>query len=654
MTDTEPVEVEPVVVEAAEPPPFAEGFETVSLAQWRQLAAKIVNRRRPEDRWLDPAAAEELLQTRTADGLVIDPLYTAESTSVTLGYPGVMPFVRGRRPLRPDTGWDVRQLHEGPDAAASAKAVLTDLERGVTSLWLTLGADGIAPGDLGTVLADVQLDLAPVCVTSADDQGAAAAALTGVWSQRGLADDAARGNLGLDPLGVVASRGGTPDFGPLLDWSRTCLQRYPQVQAIAVDGRAYHEAGAAESEELAALIATGVQYLRHLHDAGIEAADAFRLIEFRLMATDDQFLTIAKLRALRRLWARVGEVCGVPEPQRGAREHAVTSWRMMSRDDPYVNMLRTTIACFAAAVGGADAITVLPFDAAVGLSDDFSRRLARNTQIVLAEESSLGRVLDPAGGSWYVEALTEDLAKAAWAWFQEIETAGGMQAALESGAIVQRLAAVRAETDTRLAHRTAPITGVSTFPDLTEARLERRERPVLESVPGSVTALPRRRDAQVFERLRDRAQATIERTGAAPTALLLCLGARRDYGTRETFTSSLLAAGGIASTLAEVDSAQAAREAATGAPVAVLCSSPKMYGTLGGEVAQAVRDAGVEHLYLAGSAAELGDDADLLDGTVFAGCDAVDLLSTILDRLGAPEAAPLPTPADPTPQGAGA
>ncbi len=182
-----------------------------------------------------------------------------------------------------------------------------------------------------------------------------------------------------------------------------------------VDATIYHDAGASDADELAVATAVGVAYLRALTDAGLSIDEAFAAVEFRFAVTADQFLSIAKLRAARQIWARVAELSGARD--RGQHQHAVTSRAMMTHRDPWVNMLRTTIACFAAAVGGADAITVLPFDAAIGLPDDFARRIARNTHAILHDESSLGRVVDAAGGSGYVETITAQLAEKAWAEF---------------------------------------------------------------------------------------------------------------------------------------------------------------------------------------------------------------------------------------------
>lgn len=622
--------------------PLADGFSELSHEQWQDLVAKVLNRGRPQDRLIDGPAAEAKLRTSTVDGIDIQPLYVADDVERPIGHPGVMPFTRGSGYRPAHVPWGVRALFEDPDPAATKQAIMTDLEHGVTSLWLEVGDHAIRAGDVPQVLADVELDLAPVEVTSATDQAAAADALRGVWRERGVDAATVRGNLGFDPLGHAARTGQSPDPAPMLDAVAECLASYPQVRAVCVDLRPYHDAGAGDVDEIAFAAATGVEYLRRLEERGIAPADAFGQIEFRVNATADEFLTIAKLRALRRVWARVGEACGVPEEKRGARLHAVTSWRMLSRDDPYVNMLRTTIACFGAAVGAAEAITVLPFDTVIGLPDTFSRRIARNTSILLAEESNVGRVLDPGGGSWYVESLTDELARAAWAAFGELEAAGGMTGALADGLVRERIEATTADRATRLAERTLPLTGVSMFPQVDEKALSRTPRPA----PAVGAGLQPRRDAEIFERLRDRSLAYADQRGAPPSVFLACLGPRREFGARETFISALLAVAGIATPRSEGGTPEeiAAKAGEAGAKVAVLCSSPKQYAQSGAAAAAALRDAGVERLYIAGNAKELGEDAGVVDDALFAGMDVVTALTSILDLLQAP--GPDEAPAD--------
>lgn len=612
---------------AAESMALAGEFPQQTHEDWQRLVAGVVNKSRAEDAKLTPEDAEASLRTTLSGGLVVDPLYQRSADAAAIGVPGAMPFTRGTG-LRPaDQPWDVRQLHDDPDANISRAAVLDDLEHGVTSVWVHVGADGVAPGDLAAVLADVKLDMAPVVVSSWDAQGDAAAALQSVL--QGSPDVHGKGNYGLDPLGAAARTGAAADLAGLAGAVES-LSGIPGMRAITVDARVYRDAGASAVDEVAYAVATGVAYLRALADAGVDAATAFGQIDFRVSATADQFLTIAALRALRRLWARVGEVCGVPEPERGARIHAVTSQRMFTRDDPWVNVLRSTLATFGACAGGADAITVLPYDTVAGLPEKFSRRLARNTQIVLADEANVGRVADPAGGSYYVEHLTADIAHGAWSAFQEIEKAGGMAAALASGSVAARIRSTRDEDGARLATRRLPITGVSMFPLTGEQPVARRQRAALAV---SDKALAPQRDSVMYESLRNRAGAYAAAHGSAPSVALVALGARRDFGARETFASNLLAAGGVTATLYEGESA-AADAAAAKPEVVVIASSPKGYAAHAAAAVEALRSAGIPRVLVAGRARELGETS--VDGEIYDGMDVVAFLSDTLDRLGAP------------------
>ncbi|CAN7164897.1 methylmalonyl-CoA mutase subunit beta [Knoellia sp. LjRoot47] len=514
---------------------LAAHFPERTQAEWRDLAAAVVNKGRPEDQHLDADAAVASMRTHLAGGIEVEPLYTRPTDPAPLGVPGAMPFTRGRALRDADVPWDVRQVHDDPDAAATRAAVLADLENGVTSVWLHVGTDGLAAGDVAEALADVRLDLAPVVVSSWDDQTAAADALYAVLS----GSRASSGNLGHDPIGAAARTGVTADLSPLAD-AVTRLHDHGEVRAITVDTRVHADAGATVPDEIAFALATGVAYLRHLESEGVDVVEAFRHIEFRVSASADQFLTVAALRALRRTWARIGETLGVPERSRGAFTHAVTAGRMFTRDDAWTNILRSTLATFGASVGGADAITVLPFDTVSGLSTPFSRRVARNTQILLAEESNVARVTDPAGGAWAVEALTDEVATAAWAAFQEVERSGGMASALASGLVAQRISDGRAERDAALATRTQPITGVSTFPLAGEKPLERRSRRVLEVSPE---ALESHRDSAVFEALRDRSTAYAERHGHAPRVAVPTLDVPRAADRRIDAVNLLTVAG---------------------------------------------------------------------------------------------------------------
>ncbi len=587
------------------PEALAAGFTAQDRDAWQQLAAAVLNKTRAEDDGLDGPAAERALHRRLEGGLDVAPLYLREDRD--LGVPGAMPFTRGLALRAGTLPWDVRQLHDDPDPARSRAAVLDDLEHGVTSVWLHVGDDGIAASDLPQVLADVRLDLAPVVISATSDQEAAALAL---HEHVGDANSVG-GNLGIDPVGAAIRTGSTADLSSLAALVRLAGER-EGWRAVTVDARLLHEAGATEVDALAVAVATGVAYLRHLESEGIAPDAVFGEVEFRVPATADQFLTAASLRALRRVWARVGEACGVPESARGARTHAVTSLRMFSREDPWVNVLRSTLATFGASVGGADAVTVLPYDTVAGLPERFSRRLARNTQILLADESNVGRVTDPGGGSWYLEALTDEVAAAVWTRFREVEAAGGVVAALEDGLLHSWVSAASAERAVGLATLRTPLTGVSTFPLAGEKPLERRPRRAATPVGQ---ALPPVRDAAVFEHLRDRARAL----GDAAAVVVRPLGTQRDSGARQTFVGNLLGAGGLAA-------------AESGSPVAVIASSPAGYAEHAAAAVADLRDGGASHVLVAGRTRELGD-ADLVDGELHDGMDVVAVLDDLLTRL---------------------
>ncbi|MFD5702197.1 methylmalonyl-CoA mutase small subunit [Streptomyces lasiicapitis] len=605
---------------------LAAEFPDATHEQWQRLVEGVL---RKSGKDVSGAAAEKALSTALEDGLSTRPLYTAHDAVADVGHPGFAPYVRGGRAAGgAATGWDVRQRHATSDPARTNELALADLENGVTSLWLTLGPDALPVSGLERALDGVYLDLAPIVLDAGPDVGLAARELLRLVEAAGVAKDAARGNLGADPLAYEARTGEELATDTAVELARLCGREYVGLRALTVDALPYHEAGGSPAQELGASLATGVAYLRLLTDAGLTLQEACAQLEFRYAATADQFLTIAKLRAARRLWARVAEASG--DADAGAQlQHAVTSPVMMARRDPWVNMLRTTLACMSAGVGGADAVTVLPFDHSLGLPDAFARRIARNTSTILLEESHLARVIDPAGGSYYVERLTDELAHAAWEFFQEIERAGGQAAALRSGMLGDRIAATWAERGKKLAKRREPITGVSEFPNLTEKPVAREPAPA-----GPTGGLPRVRRDEAYEALRARSDAHLAETGARPKAFLAALGPAAAHTARASFASNLFQAGGIEAVHdpVSVDATSVADAfKASGARVACLCSSDALYADEAAAVAAALKSAGAERVFLAGRPGEYGND---VDAYVFAGCDAVAVLSSTLDLMG--------------------
>jgi methylmalonyl-CoA mutase len=608
-----PAGSEPLVAE------FAAEFPAASRDDWRaQVAAVLRKSGLPED--ADPELA---LSTTLLDGPEIRPLYTSAGGLPATGLPGAAPYVRGA--TASGETWDVRALHADPDPARTNAAILNDLANGATSLWLRVGGAGVAIEDLPAALEGVYLDLAPIALDAGAHTEQAVRALLTLSEQRGLDPAQLSGSLGADPIGLRARTGAKARLD-LLPALAEQSKDAPNLRIATVDATIYHDGGASDADELAIATAVAVAYLRALTADGMPVDDALGLIEFRFAVTDDQFTSIAKLRAARRLWGRVAELSGAASSLRGPRQHAVTSAAMMTRRDPWVNLLRTTIACFAAAVGGADAITVLPFDHAIGLPDDFARRIARNTQSILHDESSLGRVIDPGGGSWYVESLTHDLALQAWSAFTAIERGGGAPAYVD-GELPDRLARTRARRDEQIARRRMPITGVSEFAFLEEQPVTRPPAPRPDA-SGPITA---HRYAEQFEALRDRADAAEVR----PTVFLAALGPAAVHSARAGFAANLFAAGGIKSITATGTAAELAESfAASGTSLACLCSSDKLYAESAPEVAAALKAAGATQVWIAGKGEVAGVDA-----TIFAGCDALAALNAAYDVLEGQEAA---------------
>ncbi|MGV0627506.1 methylmalonyl-CoA mutase small subunit [Mycolicibacter minnesotensis] len=616
-------------------------------ARWRSGVAGVLaksSRREPADIERETGGEpERLLDTpvQGPDGFAIHALYTAIDGRPEQPLPGRWPYVRGANPLRDvNSGWKVAEVFPsgGPGAAADTNgAILGAMLDGVSALTLRVGDAGVPAAELRRVFDEVYLDLVPVLIegAGAGDYTTAADAMLQLVD---ALDPANRTNLsvdlGADPL--TAPLGGRP--APSIDEVLAVATRaagLPGVRAIAVNGPALHNLGAGATEELAGALAAAVSYLRLLTDAGLSVADAARQISFRIAADDDQFITIAKIRAARQLWARVTEVAGAPEAG-AAIVHAETSLAMMTQRDPWVNMLRTTLAAFGAGVGGADTVLVWPFDAVIeggqpGTAATFSRRIARNTQLLLLEESHLGRVLDPAGGSWFVEDLTERLAQQAWRQFQQIEERGGFAAA--EGYIGDLIAEVAQARAADVAHRRSAITGVNEYPNLDEAPLP------ASATEGGPAGL--RRYAAQFEALRDRSDAQLARTGARPQVLLLPLGPMAEHNIRTTFVANLLASGGIGViNPGPVDAEQvAAAVAQAGSPqVAVLCGSDARYGAEAAGVIGAARAAGIDRVYLAGPAKALAGNADTdpsPDDFLTMKIDAVQTLSDLLTRLEA-------------------
>ena len=533
--------------------------------EWERGAAAVLRKSgRLTDGDPDSAVWAKLTRT-TLDGIGVTPL----------GVPG-----GETSPVRPSRAgaWDIRSLVADPNAKRANEAALGDLDGGVTSLWVSVDATT----DLATTLDKVLLDLAPVVLDAPTAPLQAARGLLALIAEK-YVDPHPGTNLGADPIGA-AFRGLRDETGWQDDLVAVArLAQELGVLGVVVDATAAHDLGASDGQELGYGLAVAVAYLRALTGAGLSVVEAARLMEFRFAATDEQFPTIAKLRAARRLWSRVLELSGAEGVP--MRLHAVTSRPMLSKYDPYVNMLRGTVAAFAAGVGGADAVTVLPFDSANGRPEAFGRRIARNVNHLLIDESHVAAVADPAGGAYAVEQLTNDQAAAGWAQFQRIEAEG-------LGALTERIAEVVAKREAEIARRKRPLTGVSEFPNLTE------ELPVREADPLNDAV---RRYGASYEALRD--------APAAEPVFLATMGTIAQHTARATFASNLFAAGGVAVDVAGATaSAEDLVAAYRGQKVVCLAGTDGAYAEWGQIAADALRAGGATRVVIAGKATDYADD----------------------------------------------
>ena len=606
---------------------YLNAFAAGSFEDWAAAATKAL-KGQPLDK----------LQSKTWDGLPIEPLYTRDVEAAALA----------TRPAA--TPWTISQRIDVPEAAAANATILADLEGGAGGLDLVFHTSPVAreagltlPDDAGlrALLDGVLLDLVRLRVDAGGQTAAIGARIVALAAVKGVAGPL-HVDLVDDPIGRLAATGSLPESAEAAIAAAVSTEPAPfgpLATVVEADGRVWHAAGASEAQELAAVLATAVAYWRAFEAKGVALSEAAARIGFTLVADQNQFGTIAKLRAFRLLWARVQSAAGIAPV--AARVHAETAWRMMAARDPQTNMLRTTIAAFAAGIGGADSVTVLPFTAANGLPEAFARRIARNTQSILIEESNLARVADPAAGSGLVETQTKALAETAWGLFQAIEAEGGIVAALRSGSLAARIATVAAERDKAISQRKEPVTGVSEFPNILETpvvTLEARVAPA-SAAPAveTVARLAPRRVAERFETLRDRAEAA-----GGPTVFLANLGRIADFNARATWVKNFYEAGGIRTlgndgfgSLAELVEAFKA----SGTTFACIASSDAVYETEAAAAAQALKAAGATLVAIAGRPPKEDEQKWALgragiDDFVFAGPDAVAMLATTLAKLG--------------------
>jgi methylmalonyl-CoA mutase len=600
---------------------LATGFDEPDLEQWRVLAEKALK-----------GASLDRLIGKTDDGLDLRPLYTAQDCpdpSLLTGEAGVAPFIRGPQLARdPYLAWDIRQAITDPDPAASNKVALRDLERGVSSIEFKIdpsmqcGVGARSAGDFALLIRGILTDVATIALDAPADPLGGARALADAVPEGSRAT--AKLAFNLDPLAARMTGQIGCSLAAASGFVAEVQGCFPLASCLRADARPIHEGGGTMAQELAVLIASGLEHIRAGEAMGLGPHAINQTLLFTLAIGPDVVLEMAKQRAARRLWARVLDACGT---QGAMRLQAVTSARMQTKRDPWTNIMRATCACFAGAVGGADIITVLPYTSALGLADEPARRIARNTQVLLQEESHVGRVNDPAGGAWAIETLADDLAQAAWPLFQEIERAGGLEKALDLGLVQGWVETARVARVLAIAKRKTALIGISVFANLDETL---PQLPAQADLPGPATplkgAIPPMRLAADFEALRDRADQL------APTIFLATLGKLASFAARAGFARGAFEAGGIKALGAE--SAYQDQDAlvdafkASGSSLVCLCGTDESYEAHASMVAEAVKAAGAKQVWLAGKFPGPG-----IDRHIFVGADILAELTHAITLL---------------------
>lgn len=629
---------------------LSEGFVLPDETEWLKLVESALKGR----------DFDKALVSRTYDDIRIEPLYTTR------------PEASEAVPARQGP-WDIRTLVTHPDAAEASAQIAEHRRCGATSCLVRLET---APGKGdGVVLSGPEqaqrLDMdTDICIEAGDMALAQLVLLDAEAGRQERRIQAFR----LDPVGRQASTGSSClDLSCFISDFTNSVQNIDFINLVS-DGSVYEKAGATDVQELAAVLATAVHYLRAGIDSGLSVQAAADMVRLRLSTSSDLFVSVAKLRAGLRMWQRILQASGAVDSP--AIIEAISASGMYTSRDPWVNMLRGTAAGMAGAIGGAFSITVLPYAWAVeGEGSQLSAAMARNIQVILNEESHLGAVCDPAAGSYAIEHLTDHLADRAWALFQKIEAGGGMVCALQDGWFQTQVAGIVEKKRRDAATRKLPVTGVSEFPYLDEETAEANtvtipepagagEVPELETVtyaaiagaldagasvqqisralPGSGESLAKVladfRPSAAYETLRDLSDGYLERDGQRPALFGAFIGSLADFSARAMFARNLAAAGGVTIIDGPPDASDAeiiSAFEASGCREVVLCSGDDLYAARAVGLAAALKAAGAARVWLAGRPGAVESDytAAGIDGYIYAGSDAAGFLNGIYDRL---------------------
>ncbi|CDH46608.1 methylmalonyl-CoA mutase family protein [Candidatus Contendibacter odensensis] len=653
-------------------PTFSE-FPPTPYEEWRKVV----------DKFLKGAPFEKRLITKTYEEIDLQPMYRREDVAGLPhldSLPGFAPYLRGTSPLGYVTqSWDVAQELPCATPAEFNAALRADMSRGQNAVNLVLdhptlsgvdadqahagevGKGGLSISsvtDLAQALDGIDLETTPIYIQASASALTFTALLAALVKQQGKSLAKVRGAVGMDPLSQLArdghlSRDLDGIYGVMAQLTTWAAANAPQVQTITVQGHPYHNGGASTTQELAFALATAVEYIRAMQNRGLSIDDIAPRIRFSLSVGTNFFMEIARLRAARLLWAKIVKAFGGSEQAQKMSLHARTSAWNQTVYDPHVNLLRATTEAFSSAVGGCDSLHISPFDELLRTPDEFSRRIARNTHTVLREESHITRTVDPAGGSWYVENLTDSVGRKAWALFQEIEKQGGMVKALEAGWPQKQVADTATKRAANIAKRKDIFIGSNMYPNLKETRIEpeavdfaarqaeraaalsqyrasanagqkqaaldtlsqggnKVEAAIQAALAGAtlgeiahaaradaktgptITPICAHRGAQAFEALREAAEAYVARVGQRPQVFLATMGPLTQHKGRADFATAFLAVGGIetiypAGFTTPDEAADAAL--ASGAKAVVICSTDPTYPELVPPLAQKLKHA---------------------------------------------------------------
>ena len=508
----------------------------------------------PTEKWeevikadLKGADYERKLVWRTGEGFNVRPYYRAENLEGLrfLGsQPGEFPYVRG---TRANNHWHVHQTIRVECPKAANEEALKLLNAGVDALGLCIASENFSAADLDTLLAGIHIPA--IELTFCGEHPAAVAELfLAKVEKEGIAKEDVHANFCIDPLvkgltskGDFCSENGAKCFARIAELVKK-TKEYKHIRVVTVSGHIFSNAGSTIVEELAFTLSAGHDYLVRLMDAGLSVDEAARKLRFSMAVTSNYFMEMAKFRAARMLWANIVKAYG-PEKNCAGKmfTHAVTSTWNQTVYDPYVNMLRGTTEAMSATIAGVHSLEVTPFDAAFENPTEFSKRIARNVELLLKNESHFDQVVDPAGGSYYVENLTQSIAAEAWKLFLEIEEKGGYTAAYKAGFVKERIAASAAAKDKAIATRRQTLLGANQYPNFTEVADKAITAEAVTRKQAEGNTLAPYRGAMAFEEMR----LHVDRSGKQPKAFMLTCGSLAMARARAQFSCNFFGCAGI-------------------------------------------------------------------------------------------------------------